>query len=168
MVFINRLHPGSGRPGTVTINSYLTILITMKIQHSETIRNHGGFRMKRKLTAAIILVLLILSAAACGIPEDEKKYSSELLKSDIFRAEPAVIRDCLGENGKTTLYWKVPDVRKVEIHVESADGNLFTISGPDGSKETGYWVRDGMKFVLLDADSGKELATIKVKVLCGS
>jgi len=124
--------------------------------------------MKRKLTTAIILVLLVLSAAACGIPEDEKIYSSNLLKSDIFRAEPAVIRDCLVENGKTTLYWKVPGVRRVEIHVEAAEGNLFTISGPEGSKETGYWVKDGMKFVLLDADSGKELATINVKVLCRS
>ena len=90
------------------------------------------------------------------------------MKSDIFRAEPAVIRDCLGENGKTMLSWNVPGVRKVEIHVEEAEGNLFTISGSEGSKETGYWVKDGMKFVLLDADSGKELATIKVKVLCGS
>ncbi len=142
--------------------------MTGKIQHSEIIRNHGGFRMKRKLTTAIILGLLVLSAAACGISEDEKSYSSELLKSDIFRADPAVIRDCLGENGKTTLYWKVPGVRKVEIHVEAAEGNLFTLSGPEGSKETGYWVKDGMKFVLLDADSGKELATINVKVLCGS
>ena len=57
---------------------------------------------------------------------------------------------------------------EIEIHVESAEGNLFTISGPEGSKETGYWVKDGMKFILLDADSGQELAAINVKVLCGS
>ncbi len=124
--------------------------------------------MTRELTTAVILVLLVFSAAACGIPGGDTLYSSELMKSDIFWAEPAVIRDCLGENGKTMLSWKVPDVRKVEIHVGAAEGNLFTISGPEGSKETGYWVKDGMKFVLLDADTGKELATIEVKVLCGS
>lgn len=124
--------------------------------------------MKRKLSTAVVFVSMILLAAACGLPGDEETYSSELLKSDIFRAEPAVIRDCLGENGKTTLHWNVPNVRRVEIHVESEEGNLFTISGPDNSKETGYWVKDGMKFVLLDADLGEELATISVKVLCGS
>jgi len=124
--------------------------------------------MKRKLTAAVVFVSMILLVAACGLPGDEETYSSELLKSDIFWADPAVIRDCLGENGKTTLYWNVPNTRRVEIHVGSAEGNLFTISGSKGSKETGYWVKDGMEFVLLDADSGEVMATINVKVLCGS
>lgn len=124
--------------------------------------------MKEKPSIAVLITLLLLAAAGCGFSGDDEAYSSELLKSDIFKADPAVIRDCLGENGKTTLAWNVPGVRRVEIHVESAEGNLFTISGPDGSKETGYWVKDGMKFVLLDADSGKELATINVKVICGS
>jgi len=128
----------------------------------------GGFRMKKKLNTVAVFGLLILLAAACGLPGDEETYSSELLKSDIFKAEPAVLRDCLGENGKTLLSWNVPDVRRVEIHVGSAEGNLFAIAGPDSSKETGYWVKDGMEFVLLDADSGEELAKIKVKVLCGS
>ncbi len=123
--------------------------------------------MREKLITAIAL-LLLLTAAGCGLQGDEEAYSAELLRSDIFRAEPAVIRDCLGENGKTTLSWNVPGIRRVEIHVESAEGNLFTISGPEGSKETGYWVKDGMKFILLDADSGQELAAINVKVLCGS
>ena len=124
--------------------------------------------MQKRHFVSIIMLLLFGIVAACSITGEEKNYSAELLKSDIFRADPAVIRDFLGENGKTTLYWKVPGVRKVEIHVEAAEGNLFTLSGPEGSKETGYWVKDGMKFVLLDADSGKELATINVKVLCGS
>ena len=123
--------------------------------------------MREKLITAIAL-LLLLTATGCGLQGDEEAYSAELLRSDIFRAEPAVIRDCLGENGKTTLSWNVPGIRRVEIHVESAEGNLFTISGPEGSKETGYCVKDGMKFILLDADSGQELAAINVKVLCGS
>ncbi len=116
------------------------------------------------ITASFLLVL----TAACSGLGDEENYSAELLKSEVLRAEPAVIRDCLGPNGKTTLVWNVPDVRQIEIHVDSAEGNLFTISGSEGSKETGYWVKDGMKFVLLDADSGSVLATISVKVLCGS
>ena len=122
--------------------------------------------MKRKSTAAVFFLLIL--AAACAGLGDEENYSAELLKSEVFRAEPAVIRDCLGPNGKTTLSWNVPDVRQIEIHVDSAEGNLFTISGSEGSKETGYWVKDGMKFALLDADSGSVLATISVKVLCGS
>jgi len=122
--------------------------------------------MKRKPGVFILLVLMVFLAAACGSSGDEELYSSDLLKSDIFKADPAVIRDCLGENGKTTLRWNVPNARKVEIHVGSAEGNLFTISGAEGSRETGYWVRDGMKFVLLDGDSAEELATISVKVLC--
>ena len=73
MAFINPLHPGFWLPGTVTINSYLCH-ITEKIQQPEIVRNHGGFRMKRELTTVIILVLLILSAAACDIREDEKQF----------------------------------------------------------------------------------------------
>lgn len=124
--------------------------------------------MRKKLITAIVLLLLLTAGPGCGLQGDEEAFSAELLRSDIFKAEPAVISDCLGENGKTTLSWNVPGARRVEIHVESAEGNLFTISGPEGSKETGYWVKDGMKFILLDGDSGQELAIINVKVLCGS
>jgi len=124
--------------------------------------------MKNKSGIILLLALLLAPAFSCLGPRDEEIYASELLKSDVFRADPAVIKDCLGENGRTTLYWDVPGVRRVEVHVASPEGNLFTLSGAKGSKETGYWVKDGMKFVLLDADTGKELGTISVKVLCGS
>ena len=124
--------------------------------------------MQKRHFVSIIMLLLFGIVAACSITGEEKNYSAELLKSDIFWAEPAVIKDCLGVVGKTTLRWNAPGVRKIEIHVDSADGTLFTISGNNGSKETGYWVKDGMKFVLVDAEAEKELATISVKVLCGS
>ncbi len=121
--------------------------------------------MSKKSGIFALFILTAFLAAGCGSQGDNEKYAAELLKSDIFAADPAVIRDCLGENGKTTLRWNAPNARKVEIHVGSAEGNLFTISGAEGSKETGYWVRDGMKFVLLDGDTGEELAAISVKVL---
>jgi len=122
----------------------------------------------KNISLFLLLSVLVFSAAvSCGSSKEDEAYMAELLQSDIFAADPAVIRDCIGENGKTTLRWNVPKARKVEVHVGSAEGNLFTISGSEGSKETGYWVRDGMKFVLVDGDSGEELAIISVKVLCG-
>lgn len=123
--------------------------------------------MKNVCFFSVVVLLLLSVYPACSPGSEDAVYSSGLLKSDIFRADPEVIRDCLGENGKTTLHWDVPHVRRIEVHVNSAEGNLFTIAGAQGSKETGYWVKDGMKFVLLDADSAEELATISVKVLCG-
>jgi len=123
--------------------------------------------MKNVCFCSAFCLLLVLFSQACTSGGEDAIYSSELLKSDIFRADPEVIRDCLGENGKTTLHWDVPNVRRIEIHVDSAEGNLFAIAGGQGSKETGYWVKDGMQFVLLEADTGEELAAISVKVLCG-
>lgn len=123
--------------------------------------------MKSLMFQILWVAPILLLAASCTSPSDEELYSSELLKSDFLWADPQVTRDCLGSNGKTTIHWDVPKARKIEIHVNSAEGNLFTVSGSRGSKETGYWVKDGMKFVLLNAENGEELALINVKVLCG-
>jgi hypothetical protein len=70
-------------------------------------------------------------------------------------ASPNPITSCGSGLGMTTLAWSADG--NVEIRLDSADGKLFAQGGPEGSKETGNWVRDGMDFFLLDRASGATL-----------
>ncbi len=81
-----------------------------------------------------------------------------------FRAEPSVIHSCDNSLGKTTLHWNVPGVKSVEVHVGAPDGTLFTKGAPQGSQETGQWVRDGMTFYLLQTESKEIIAHVLVRV----
>ena len=70
-------------------------------------------------------------------------------------ASPNPITSCGEGLGITTLAWSADG--NVEIRLDSADGKLFAQGGPEGSKETGNWVRDGMDFFLLDRANGATL-----------
>ena len=59
--------------------------------------------------------------------------------------------------GATTLLWTSFGTEKVEVHVGSPDGQLFSSSGPSGRQVTGEWVHDGMAFYLQDVSGGLPL-----------
>jgi hypothetical protein len=61
--------------------------------------------------------------------------------------------------GITTISWNVPGVEKVEVHVGSPSGDLFSSGGSRGSATTGLWVSDGLRFYLQDVSGGKPLTT---------
>jgi hypothetical protein len=74
-----------------------------------------------------------------------------------FVANPNPAMVCDGKTrGMTELTWA--DVGAVEIRLDAPDGKLFTMGNGAGSKETGEWVMDGQKFLLLDRPTGQVLA----------
>lgn len=74
-----------------------------------------------------------------------------------FVANPNPATVCDGKTrGKTELTWA--DVGAVEIRLDAPDGKLFAMASGAGSKETGEWVMDGQKFLLVDTPTGQVLA----------
>jgi len=74
--------------------------------------------------------------------------------------------------GQTTLTWTSVGTTRVEIHVNTPNGNMFTGSGPGTfSATTGLWVRDGQTFYLQNVSNGlpltsaNTLATVTMKAL---
>jgi hypothetical protein len=63
-------------------------------------------------------------------------------------------------NAVATLSWNAPGASVVEIHVGSATGPLFMVSGPTGSAQTGAWVTDGLEFFLVDVSNGRPGTTV--------
>jgi uncharacterized protein (TIGR03437 family) len=66
--------------------------------------------------------------------------------------------------GNATLTWNSPLTPHVEVHVGSPNGPLLTNGGPNGTATATGWVTDGMKFYLVDADTGAVLNTITANV----
>jgi len=129
--------------------------------------------MRNMLAAVVFILVLGLISCSSGEPTVPMGGQTGQVSSavpggkenpSIFWADPQVIQSCDDDLGQTTLYWKVPGANKVEIHVGEPKGSLFSVSGPEGSKETQNWVRDGMVFYLMDSGSGEILATCKVSV----
>jgi hypothetical protein len=87
-------------------------------------------------------------------------------RSDLFWADPKTITNCMGKTGQTTLHWKLPDDRRMEIRVQSPDGPLFALVNKTGSKETGPWVKDGMVFYLVVEETSEVLATASITLRC--
>ena len=77
----------------------------------------------------------------------------------VANPNPAPACDATGLT-MTDLAWY--DVGSVQVHVNAADGSLFAASDGAGSATTGKWVRDGMKFVLVDTASGAALQELPV------
>jgi len=76
-------------------------------------------------------------------------------------ASPNPAPVCEGSaSATTTLSWMADG--RVDIHLNSADGPMFSSNSSDGSKQTGRWVKDGMKFFLVDTASGDVLDEVTV------
>jgi hypothetical protein len=90
----------------------------------------------------------------------------------LFGARENPIRVCDGSGlGMTELYWDAGARRRVELRIEGPSGRLFTAQVGRGARSTGKWVRDGMRFYLLDPndpaavpDGGTTLATLDIRV----
>lgn len=57
-------------------------------------------------------------------------------------------------DGAALISWVAPNASKVEVHIGSATGPLFSISGNRGSEMTGTWIADGTTFYLQDVSGG--------------
>jgi hypothetical protein len=75
-------------------------------------------------------------------------------------ADPAPAPSCDSTGvSMTELTWG--DAGNVEIRLNTATGTLLTTAGAGGSAVTGKWVHDNMSFVLVDADSGDTIQSVK-------
>jgi hypothetical protein len=59
--------------------------------------------------------------------------------------------------GIAHLVWNAPMASRIEIHVGSPTGPLFTVGRSQGSADTALWVTDGMTFYLQDRTDGRPL-----------
>ena len=88
-----------------------------------------------------------------------------------FSVEPGVVHACDGQDRVvSTVKWQVkdPSVATVKVEVDSTDDptrKTFTAGGATGEAQTGDWVGNGVRFHLIDAASGKELASHEVTSL---
>lgn len=130
------------------------------------------FRKTFLILLCAMASLTLVSCSGSG-PAGEESGSAQtelatlqasVVQSDRFWAEPAVIQACGAEAGKTVIHWNAPGLNRVEVHVGSATGPLFTLAGPVGSKETGQWVKDKMRFYLVNAENQEVLETQMVRV----
>lgn len=82
--------------------------------------------------------------------------------------EPGEVFACDGrDRAISTITWEVTDpaVEKVQVAVasdEDPERKNFAVGGVTGEATTGNWVVAGVRFYLVDAVTGKELATHQV------
>jgi hypothetical protein len=80
--------------------------------------------------------------------------------SGSIRANPNPFTPNAQGFGQTNITWASAGTNKVEIHVNSPDGNRLADSGPGTfSISTGQWVRDGMTFYLQNVSNGLPLTS---------
>lgn len=85
-----------------------------------------------------------------------------------FAIEPAVVSACEGATPVVaTVKWAVKDpaVTSIKVEVDSASEpqrKTFAAGGASGEARTEQWVVEGLRFHLVDAASGGELATYEV------
>lgn len=77
----------------------------------------------------------------------------------VANPNPAATCDGLARS-MTELSWA--DVGGVEIRLDAPDGKLFAMASGAGAKETGNWVIDGQKFLLLETATGQVLSEANV------
>jgi hypothetical protein len=120
-----------------------------------------------RFSLRLLVWVAVLLGMACDSRSPSPPPAAELKKlenPEVFWADPGVIQSCDDVLGMTTLHWKVPGVTQIEIRVDAPDGNLFAVSGPEGSQETGNWVKDGSTFYLIDPDSREIVAVTRIRV----
>lgn len=118
------------------------------------------------LFLAPILMFVACDTGQGPVTQVERTSAGKVLKvvkSEKFWADPAIVKSC-EENVVTTMYWKVPDVTTVEVRISDKYGALFAVSGGEGSKQTDTWVKNGMRFFLLDASSKEVIAEANVLI----
>jgi hypothetical protein len=106
------------------------------------------------------------------IPEESPAPpSSHETEFAVFAVEPGHVSACPGKDRTVSkVSWSVKDPNVVTVKVllnsdEDKNFKLFTMGGATGSADTGEWVGSGVKFYLVDASTGKQLATHEVTML---
>jgi hypothetical protein len=90
----------------------------------------------------------------------QKQIDAPLFSKPVFMAQPQhIVQPDHSGLGETELFWNVGDGVKIEIHVNSPNGQLFAIGEKTGHAKTAKWVTDGMKFFLQNVTDGKPLTT---------
>lgn len=81
--------------------------------------------------------------------------------SGSIAASPNPVKACDGSGlGVTNVSWSARGVSIVEVRLGSPTGTLFARTGPEGSKTTGKWVRNGTKFFLQNVTGGMALDSL--------
>jgi glucose/arabinose dehydrogenase len=80
--------------------------------------------------------------------------------SGSIRANPNPFTPNAQGLGQTAITWTSTGTSRVEVHVNTPDGNRLEDSGPGTfTVNTGQWVRDGMKFYLQNVSDGLPLTS---------
>lgn len=82
-------------------------------------------------------------------------------------ADPNPVQVCDGGFGITTISWTVSEPVPVQVFVSSVlppGRALFSAATGSGSARTGRWVRDGLRFFLVEEASGQTLDELVVGV----
>lgn len=110
--------------------------------------------------------------AAAESPVPTAAGTSSAVNSPVdFVVEPGAVHMCDGQDRVvSTVKWRVNDaaVSAVRIEVDSIKTpkrKTFAAGGATGEAKTGKWVVAGVRFHLLDAATGKELANHEVSGL---
>ena len=146
--------------------------------------------MKVGVASVIILVSMVCVLASCdrkSPPADNVSSTliaapqsasvggasqSTLVSADVtFTVEPGVVYSCKGRDRTTSIVkWKVTraGVSSIKVSVmgpDSPEKKLFAQLGPTGEATTGNWVTKGVKFQLVNANTGEELASYIISEL---
>ena len=105
------------------------------------------------------------SAATTGTPAAPPIAGSTAMPGVTLQVNPDVIPGCdpLAKIA-STIHWQVTAAAITRVTLEISEDShsvrkLFAQGGANGEAITGNWVAQGMQFHLLDAATGKELAT---------
>jgi hypothetical protein len=104
------------------------------------------------------------AASAPGAAADAELSNSVVY----FTVNPGQVFACAGRDRVASVVkWKIndPSVTTVNVQVNSIENperRPFATQGAIGEAHTDNWVMAGVRFYLVDADSGKDLATYKV------
>jgi hypothetical protein len=127
-------------------------------------------RSRRRLLMPVMCVLVLTSCAHSDSSTASDSASPFVAASGVVLSAAPNPVDTKKFQGppSTRITWKLPGAARVEIHVESPDGTLWTEGGASGSAQTGAWVRNGLKFYLLDISQGKpgRLAAVLTVATC--
>jgi hypothetical protein len=93
-----------------------------------------------------------------------KSTTASLSDTECWRylwADPWPVQVCdLTGLGATTLHWFIEGSQGVQIRVGSPDGKVFFQGGPEGSRKTGKWVSEGLRFFAVDTATQKTMTDL--------
>ncbi len=105
------------------------------------------------------IVCLLLAGVVCAFAQAPPQT--------VLKADPLLVTNCQDGFGKATLTWSAL-TGPVQVRVGDENGPALTGWVPgQGSGDTGYWVTDGMSFVLMLQNYDHPIARAVVRTDCG-